>query len=558
MLATLEADLVLALDADALDIRFRRPSKKAGGGELPPSTVARLILRPDIEDRVNHEITRAYTGPERRFPAAVRCGERGFSFAPGDLTLKLAVNRGEFHWEPEWHYQVPLPFESRYGLPDRTDLFSPGYFAIDLRGGEEVTLSARAIRSDGAVPEKAIHWPDPRPDCGDGASPDEFLGASLRRFIVRRDGFNSVIAGYPWFLDWGRDTLIALRGIIRSSEFRREAEGILLRFARYEEGGTIPNIIHGDRVGNRDTSDAPLYLILAAKEFCAAAGSEELLERDCGGRTLREVLRSIADGYRRGTANGIKVDPESGLVFSPPHFTWMDTNYPAGTPREGYPIEIQALWFAALEFLGCADEAEKVRRSIETLYFARDPRHASDCLHASPDTPASLAVPDDHNRPNQLMALTLGAVRDPAKQRAILDDAALLLVPGAIRTLDDVPVNYLLAIRLNGELLNDPARPYRGRYEGSEDRSRKVAYHNGTAWCWPFPAYCEALRMVGGKAAIPRARALLESMIDYYEDGVPGELPEVADGDAPHRPGGCPAQAWSVTEFYRVHRLLTD
>ena len=557
-LATLEAELSLALNADAIRIRFRRPRGAGGADELPAAKTARLILRPDVEDRVNHELTRAYTGPERRFPASVRSRERGFSFAPGDLSLELSVDRGKFHSEPEWHYQVPLPFESRYGLGDRTDLFSPGYFTIDLAGGEEVTLSAQVIRRGRAVSGEKTRWPAEQHGDAPFPSAEECLEASIRRFIVRRDGFNSVIAGYPWFLDWGRDTLIALRGIIRSPGFRRQAEGILLRFARYEEGGTIPNIIHGDRVGNRDTSDAPLYLLLAAKEFCAAAGSDELLERDCGGRTLREVLHSIVEGYRRGTANGIRVNPESGLVFSPAHFTWMDTNYPAGTPREGYPIEIQALWFAALEFLGFDDEAQKVRRSIETLYFARDPRHASDCLHTSPGGSAAQAVPDDHNRPNQLLAVTLGAVRDPAKQRAILDDAALLLVPGAIRTLDDVPVSYLLAIRLNGELLNDPARPYRGRYEGSEDRSRKVAYHNGTAWCWPFPAYCEALRMVGGPAAAARARALLESMIDYYEDGVPGELPEVADGDAPHQLGGCPAQAWSITEFYRVHKLLAD
>ena len=101
------------------------------------------------------------------------------------------------------------------------------------------------------------------------------------------------------------------------------------------------------------------------------------------------------------------------------------------------------------------------------------------------------------------------------------------------------------------------SRPYRGRYEGPEDTSRKVAYHTGTAWCWPFPAYCEALYLTGGKAVRERAQALLESMSELFNSGIPFQPPEVVDGDAPHEPGGCPAQAWSVSEFFRVRYLLT-
>ena len=148
-------------------------------------------------------------------------------------------------------------------------------------------------------------------------------------------------------------------------------------------------------------------------------------------------------------------------------------------------------------------------------------------------------------------------VNDPEKQLAIINAAGKLLVPGAIRTLDDAIVNHQLPISHNGKLLNDPTHPYQGYYRGPEDTARKVAYHNGTAWCWPFPAYCEALAAVGGDGSRKRALAMLMSVAVWMEKGVIGELPEVVDGNIPHRNGGCPAQAWSISEFYRVFKILT-
>ena len=388
-------------------------------------------------------------------------------------------------------------------------------------------------------------------------SVDEFLVEGLRRFVVRRDDLSTVLAGYPWFLDWGRDTLIVLRGLVRSDAFRAEAVRIIRAFAGFERGGTIPNVIRGQTEANRDTSDAPLYLIVAVRDYIDATGDGDILKQDCAGRALADVLDSIVKNYMRGTANGIGMDEKSKLVFSPAHFSWMDTNFPAGTPRCGYPVEIQALWYAALKFLGYEEIASEVSASIEKYFFLPGGR-CSDCLHCASGTPAAKAVPDDHDRCNQLLAVTLGAVKDPVKAAAILSACGELLVPGAIRTLADRPVRYKLPVSRDGRLLNDPERPYMGRYCGPEDTQRKVAYHNGTAWCWPFPAYCEALVIAGGEAQRPRARALLMSAAKYFETGIFGQLPEVADGDAPHTPGGCPAQAWSLSEFYRVYELLKD
>ena len=192
-----------------------------------------------------------------------------------------------------------------------------------------------------------MYHPRPGPDMPLEAA----LSKALDRYVVRRGDFNTVIAGFPWFLDWGRDTLIVVRGLIADGKLSI-AQSILTQFAAFEENGTLPNMIRGDDAANRDTSDAPLWFYTACADLMASQDDPKSLPAvDCNGRTLRQVLIDMADGIIKGTPNGIAVDPESGLIYSPAHFTWMDTNYPAGTPRQGYPIEIQSLWFAALRLL---------------------------------------------------------------------------------------------------------------------------------------------------------------------------------------------------------------
>ena len=556
----LRATLRMHPDRNAIRLAFTRQADGDAPGCLDDETPVRLILRPDIEDRCNHEVTKAFTGPEQQWPAAIQSLENGFVFAPAKerkLTLKMA--EGTYHHEPEWHYMVDHPVDRERGMDGSSDLFSPGYLVANLSGGGTACLEA-------AIGEPPKSFPEEVP----GIQPEETLGIaeamnlSMRQFIVKRDEFQTIIAGYPWFLDWGRDTLICLRGVIAAG-LLEEARNILLQFARFERGGTIPNMIRGNDDNNRETSDAPLWFFVACDELAKAYGDTLLLEADCGGRTLREVLVSLASGLIAGTENGIRVDADSGLVFSPPHFTWMDTNYPAGTPREGYPVEIQALWHYALEMLAriepdgeWAARARRVRQSILDLFVveADDCTYLADCLAASSGTPAREAGVDDALRSNQLLAVTLGAVDDPTLCREIVASCEQLLIPGAIRSLADRPVRRPAPIYHDGQLLNDPARPYWGHYAGDEDTRRKPAYHNGTAWTWPFPSYAEALLVVHGEAAVPAARAILGSATEPINHGCLRHTPEVIDGDAPHTQRGCGAQAWGATELYRVARLL--
>jgi starch synthase (maltosyl-transferring) len=387
------------------------------------------------------------------------------------------------------------------------------------------------------------------------------LKKALDQYIVKRDQYATVIAGYPWFLDWGRDTLIVVRGIIAAGR-HEEALSIIVQFASFEKEGTIPNMIRGTDTGNRDTSDAPLWLFRVCDELGAAMGQDTLLETDCGGRPLLQVLLSIARSIMAGTPNGIAMDAATGLLFSPSHFTWMDTNYPAGTPRQGYPIEIQALWQAALDYLGRVDApahrqpwqrlAGQVRQSIQDLFFRDDLGYLSDCLHADPGTPAQAAVADNALRPNQLFALTLGAVTDKTMAERILFACQELIVPGAIRSLADRPIDPALPVYHNGALVNDPQSPYVGVYGGDEDTLRKPAYHNGTAWTWVFPSFCEAWADCFGPGEYETALAWLASSSRLIDDGCVGHVPEIVDGDAPHHRRGCDAQAWGVSELLRV------
>ena len=555
MAVKLNIRLEMAHNKNAVRLFFERPPA-SGDNALPDEQPVKIILRPDLEDRVNHTVTKAYTGPEQRFPWAVQSCENGVIFAPAERRLMLTMRRGRYVAQPEWQYMVQLPRENYYGLEDHTDMFSPGYFEQRIKGNESAVLEAEVSWGDAAVDSSVPAWPSGGER--QAMSIPDVLREMMNIYTVKRNSLATVIAGYPWFLDWGRDTLICLRGLMAAGKLS-DARAIILNFAAFEERGTIPNMINGTDVSNRDTVDAPLWLIVAVEDYVRHEG-EAILQEKCGGRILADVLKSIVDNYMTGTPNGIKMDPASKLIFAPPHYTWMDTNYPMGTPREGYPVEIQALWFAALSFMGryfseynCY--AAEVKENFIRL-FGLTSGGLADCLHCSPGTPASQAVPDNAVRPNQLLAVTLKLVTDIDKMRSVIESCEKLLVPGAIRSLADTEITPPLPVYWHGVLLNNPARPYQGRYAGPEDTSRKMAYHNGTAWCWPFPSYVEALLMAGGDAVKPLCRGYLNSAFTAMRSGVPGQLPEVMDGDAPHQWGGCGAQAWSVTEFFRVWSLL--
>jgi len=565
-------------------LQFTRCSNyKSKGEALPADRDVRLTVRVDIEDRNFHWETVHNAGSDYHFNSNTHTLENlpGFLFSPsGDRQIQVVSSEGEYHPQVEWCENIQHPVEQSRGQTGSGDAFSPGWFEIPLKPAATVSLSvcadlsitaeslAKDMESSGS---KAV---DGIP--GKMVSPkNDWFGQQLLKaaqdFVVRRNDGVTVIAGYPWFLDWGRDSLIAARGLLAGGMENQVAQ-LLGVFARFEESGTLPNTIHGDDASNRDTSDAPLWFGVVCEDVAAIEGNS-FYDRQvvAGGRTFRDVLTSIAGNYASGTPNGIRMDTDSGLIWSPSHFTWMDTNYPAGTPREGYPVEIQALWIRLLRHVESITVGEEKIRwgrlaalatgSLERFFWIDDKGWLSDLLIAKPGVPAAQAHRDDALRSNALFAVSLGLIHGERARKIVDASLKYLVVPGALRTLAPLQVTTPLAVYGNGgQLLNDPLNPYWGTYQGDEDTRRKPAYHNGTAWTWTFPVFCEALAMAydGNPLAIQAARAYLGSMDHLILHGCIGQVPEILDGDAPHTQRGCDAQAWGVTEAIRVWRKLQD
>jgi len=528
--------------------------------DLPAERRVSVTLRFDLEDRSFHAETHLTPELQAQLRASVRPLEpaTGFTFSPHpQRTLVVSADHGHYHPAEEWPRDIHHDLDAERGLPALGDAFSPGWFELPLRADQPVTLTLNAeVGTPGAQDDPPITLKATDP-----------FEASLRRaaqqFVARRGAGRTVIAGYPWFLDWGRDTFVAARGLIAAGQ-HAAVRDMLLTYAALERGGTLPNYLAGAGEGSRETSDAPLWFGLACEELATELGGSLYELRAQDGRSLRQVLLSIAAGYLRGAPNGVHIELESGLVFSPAHFTWMDTNYPACSPREGYPIELSAMWIRLLAQLARIGETElegqpmdklvaRARRSFE-LFWREELGFFSDTLHASSGVSASQARPDDHLRPNQLLAVSLGVVSGERARRAVEAATRHLLVPGAMRTLAPLPVHTALPARsATGVALNDPTQPYCGRYEGDEDTRRKPAYHNGTAWPWWLATYCEALVLAhdGDPQARRAARAILGSSARMLGSDCLGQLPEIIDGDAPHQARGCDAQAWSVTEMLR-------
>lgn len=555
-------------------LRWQRVAGEAATGRaLPAGAAVSVTVRFDLEDRNFHAETKRNGGADYHFSSNVHllaeAATPGFKFTPAvDRQLRVYADAGQYHPQAEWCENIPHPVEQTRGQTGSGDAYSPGWFELPLGGKTGVTLVATAETAAPPVPPAAARKP--------AAVPTLLaeLTQAARQYVVRRDAGKTVIAGYPWFLDWGRDSLICARGLLAAG-LTAELKQLLLTFAKFEKDGTLPNTIHGNDVSNRDTSDAPLWFAVVCEELAAAAPKPKAKGKtffdtpvNDAGRTIRDVLTSIGEHYLQGTPNDIAADADSLLIWSPSHFTWMDTNYPAGTPREGYPVEIQVLWIRLLQLLAkispkaeqknWSDRANRALDSFETLFWLEKEGWFADVLLAKPRVIARDATPSDALRSNCLFAVSLGLVTGERARRCVAAAQKYLVVPGGLRSLAPLPVTTPLPVWRDGRLLNNPLAPYWPRYEGDEDTRRKPAYHNGTAWTWTFPVFCEALVRAWdfSPAAVAAAHSYLGSVAGVLNQGCLGQIPELLDGDAPHTQRGCDAQAWGVTEALRVGQLL--
>jgi predicted glycogen debranching enzyme len=558
----------------------RLDSSNSEDAILDKNQVITIIARANLENRSFHQNTKINNETRDAWINATKAYNSSFEFTPSadrKLILKSQIvksnsgisldnqsnlDKAVFKIKPKIYYNLYNQQEAERGLEAHNDMFSPGYFKFKLKASEAAVIYGETLSTNDIPSNHKLKYSEISNSIDKNF--ETLLQNNIQDFIVKRNDLKTVIAGYPWFLDWGRDTLICARGMI-SAGYTKEVEDIIIAFADFAENGTLPNIIHGANASNRDTSDAPLWLFTACADLCKKLPELDLMSKVTPNKKMSiiDILIEIAEAYINGTPNGIKMDKDSGLIYSPPHFTWMDTNYPAGTPREGYPIEIQALWFAALNFLYKQTEQEKwkklsqqVRVSINKL-FIRPEGWLADCLLAGKNIPAANAKKDDALRPNQLLAITLNAVDDIKIRRAILKATSFLLIPGAIRSLANRQVEVPIPVYgTQGQLLNDPHHPYWGYYEGDEDTRRKPAYHNGTAWTWLFPSYSEAYFLTYSESGRNTALSILLSSQLLIRKGCIGHIPEILDGNQPHLQRGCDAQAWGITELLRVYSII--
>jgi predicted glycogen debranching enzyme len=368
--------------------------------------------------------------------------------------------------------------------------------------------------------------------------------AESARVHAAGDEVCTVIAGYHWFSDWGRDTMISLEGLALVSGRHREAGSILRTFAKYVRRGLIPNMFpEGDVDGLYNTADATLWFVHALHRYVNATGDRRTL------RDLLPLLHEIVDAHVRGTDFNIAMDPADGLLRQGEEryaLTWMDAKVGdwVVTPRRGKAVEIQALWYNALRLIEgwTADEhgspaashygalADTVRASFNARFWFAQGGHLYDVV----DGPG--AADDPSCRPNQLFALSLEhPVLDRGRWAAVLQVVTeRLLTPVGLRSLAPGSADY------------------RPSYDG-DLRSRDAAYHQGTVWGWLIGPYIDAWIRVHGVTAA--ARPLLDGLIASLGEAGIGQLSEIFDAQAPYSPRGCIAQAWTVAEVLRcLHR----
>ena len=533
-----------------------------------------LSLAVLVNHRDHHALTRA--GDVRLQATSVT---RGLQVTAGEGAAPFWVlsDRAEVELAHEWQRDFFLSVEEARGLDTTEDHLHAGDFHALLRPGEALTVVASAEPFDCAQDKPApnldgvaayaarqAHEARLLATCGynDAPEPLRRLVLAADQFIVRRDledpsteftlsaveGLrtsqtvgHSVIAGYHWFGDWGRDTMIALPGLTLTTGRPEVARSILRTFARYVSQGMLPNRFpDAGEAAEYNTLDATLWYFEAIRAYHAAAGDDDLLAE------LFPALQEIVAWHQRGTRYNIHVDPQDGLVYGGQEgvqLTWMDAKVEdwVVTPRIGKPVEINALWYNALcvlaDFacrLGRPDAAYRALAERARAAFARFWNAEAGYCYDVLDGPAG---DDAALRPNQLFAAALPhSPLTAEQQRQVVDACARhLLTSHGLRSLAP----------------DDPA--YVGRY-GGDRRWRDGAYHQGTVWGWLIGPFISAHLRVYRDPQL--ARSYLLPLIRHLADHGLGSISEIFDGDPPFTPEGCIAQAWSVAEVLRALELV--
>jgi predicted glycogen debranching enzyme len=520
-----------------------------------------LHIKAIVDDRDHHANTQA--GAKVSFQ--VERVNRGLrvSRANGRTPLYLLCDGARSSPEGAWYRGYYLAVEEYRGLDPLDDNYFAGRFEATLVPGESLTLVASteagslldgdvALAGRRAYEEALIERA--RPHLGAAPPAIEQLVLAADQFVVQRalpgsgegesaTGGRSIIAGYPWFSDWGRDTMISLPGLVLTAGRPEVAARILRTFAQYVSEGMLPNRFPDEgHDPEYNTVDATLWYFEAIRACYEAAHDLSLL------RDLWPVLQDIIDWHVRGTRYQIHLDPADGLLYAGEpgvQLTWMDAKVDdwVVTPRIGKPVEVNALWYNALQVIAAlAPRLGESPREYQVLAqraaegFARFWNRERGFCYDVLDGPEG---DDPALRPNQIFAVSLPHSPLPeAKQRAVIDACA----------------RHLLTSHGLRSLAPDGAQ-YEGRY-GGDRKKRDAAYHQGTVWGWLIGSFVEAhLRVYRDPAT---ARSFLWPLLQHLDAHGLGSISEIFDGDPPFTPRGCIAQAWSVAGVLRAWQAVAD
>jgi predicted glycogen debranching enzyme len=511
---------------------------------------ATISVRPLLSGRDYHALH--HENGAFRFDVE-RCGA-SVTLRPYDGVPSVTfASNGEYAHDPQWYRNFFYAAERERGLDDVEDLASPGAFSWQISSGKPCVLMVRvratcALNTGADVvtayqqvrnTERARREAFPTP-----------LDRAADAYLVQRGAGRTVVAGYPWFTDWGRDTFIAMRGLCLATGRLAEARDILIEWAGAVSDGMLPNRFpdRGEEA-EFNSVDASLWYVVAVGEFLQAVegrrpGLIDLPQR----QALAAAVQAIVSGYASGTRYGIRMDTDGLLAAGVrgAQLTWMDARVGDReiTPRIGKPVEVQALWYNAAAIAASTNERwrpllDRIRAAFAERFWNEETGLVADVV----DVDHVAGTRDETLRPNQVLAvggLPLSLLSGPRAGRVVDLIQAELLTPYGLRSL--VP--------------SDPS--YVGRYAGAPSE-RDAAYHQGTVWPWLMGAFVDAWVRVRGNTKEARRLArkrFLEPMSGQLGMAGLGHVSEITDAEAPFLPRGCPFQAWSLGEYLRLDRVV--
>ncbi len=478
-----------------------------------------------------------------------------------DLPAVQCSHTGSYHHLPEWYRQVQFPMEQERGLDFQEDWWSPGELLFHLESSREQALALTSevvddIKIGDLIRKESVrrvkrHKVEKDPDRF-----AEALRQGVETFLVRQGSKQTVIAGYPWFADWGRDTFISLPGLFLVTGQYEAGWDIIQSFIPFVSEGMVPNRFPDlGKDPDYNAIDASLWFIHAVDRYLAYSKDTSRVRL-----VAWPAIRQILDGYRQGTRYNIKMDIDGLISGGMPgvQLTWMDAKIGdwVVTPRHGKPVEIQALWLRALQVgaclaaqfgehdyaAGCREDRRRALTSFRTRFWYQGGQYLYDTIDGPEGDDSSI-------RPNQVYAISL------------CND--LLTHEQATQVLQLVKEQLLTPVGLR--TLSPQDRRYRPRYEGGP-RERDSAYHQGTVWPFLLGCFVTAWVSTFGRTSKTKreARSFLKGIEAHLREACLGHVSEIFDGDEPHAPRGCPAQAWSLAEPLRAMvedlgvRLVSD